>query len=170
MRKLSLVQFFSLAIVLGIAARGAAGAVGAGSKYQTLVVDRFTIQEGVAFPADYLATMQEEILTHLQKSGRFTEVLRKGEKPSDPNAPVLVLSGSVIEFHPGSRAKRYVLGPGFGKTKVVAHIRFFDRADGHVVLEKNVDGKVIIGFIGGASSGATNGLAKEIAKDAKKKL
>jgi hypothetical protein len=34
-------------------------------------------------------------------------------------------------------------------------------------FEKDVDGKVIMGLFGGDSKGATDGLAKEVAKDAR---
>src|SRR5262249_22747873 len=98
----------------------------------------------------------------------FTEVLRPGEKPSDPNAKVVYLDGIVTEFHPGSRMLRYMVGPVVGKTKIVAHIRLSDPVSEETFLEKYVDGKVIGGFIGGESIGATRGLAKEVAKDAHK--
>jgi hypothetical protein len=137
-------------------------------KSQVLIVDLFTVQEGVDFPLDYLATMQEEVMTHIQKKNIFKEVLRPGEKPSDSAAQQVRLGGVVTQFQPGSRIKRYVLGPGFGKTKIVAQIRFTDGTSGNVLYEKTVDGKVIIGFIGGESIGATRGLAKEVASDAEK--
>jgi hypothetical protein len=138
------------------------------NRYHVIVVELFTVQDGVDFPLDYLATMQEELMTQVKKDKVFTEVLRPGEKPSDPKAPIIQLDGVVTEFHPGSRTKRYVLGPGFGKTKIVAHIRFWDPASDSTFLEKFVDGKVIMGFIGGESIGATRGLAKEVSKDARK--
>ena len=53
---------------------------------------------------------------------------------------------------------------------MVAHVQFIDVATGSVVFEKDVDGTVWIGLFGGDSSGATRGLAKEVAKIAKKQL
>jgi hypothetical protein len=61
-----------------------------------------------------------------------------------------------------------MVGFGAGKTKIVAHVKFVDAATGNVQLEKNVDGKVWIGFMGGESIGATKGLAKDVAKLARK--
>ena len=58
-----------------------------------------------------------------------------------------------------------MIGPGVGKTKIVAHIRLYDPSADKTFLEKYVDGKVIMGFIGGESIGATRGLAKEVAND-----
>jgi hypothetical protein len=143
--------------------------VTAANKYGVVVVEPFTIAEGVAFTPDWLATLQEEVVQQMQKSGGFKETLRAGEKASNASEPILQLSGVVTEYQAGSRTKRYVLGPMFGKTKIVAHVKFMEPT-GKVVLEKDVDGKVIIGFIGGDSIGATRGLAKEIVELAKNKL
>jgi maltose-binding protein MalE len=46
----------------------------------------------------------------------------------------------------------------------------YDAATGNVLFEKDVEGKVIIGLMGGDSAGATRGLAKEVAKVTKKKF
>jgi hypothetical protein len=139
------------------------------NEYHVLMVDLFTVQNGVDFPLDYLATMQEELMVQVKKKNPgFTEILRPGEKPSDPKAKMVYLDGIVTEFHPGSRMMRYMIGPGFGKTKIVAHVKLYDPSTDKTFLEKYVDGKVIMGFIGGESIGATRGLAKEVAKDTHK--
>jgi len=39
-----------------------------------------------------------------------------------------------------------------------------------VLLDRKVDGKVVMGVMGGKSEGATNGLAKEVAKVTKEKF
>jgi hypothetical protein len=141
------------------------------TQYHVLMVNLFTVQNGVDFPLDYLATMQEELMVQVKKKNPiFTEVLRPGEKPTDPDAKIVYLDGIVTEFHPGSRTLRYVIGPGVGKTKIVAHVRLYDPSADKTFLEKFVDGKVIMGFIGGESIGATRGLAKEVAKDTHKLL
>jgi hypothetical protein len=163
-----MVYIGTVALALATIARGVDSAKA--HKQQVLVIEQFTVQDGVNFPIDWLATLQEELLQQMQKATVFKEVLRPGEKPSDADAPTLQLTGKVINFNAGSRAKRYVLGPGFGKTKIVAHIQFLEQSSGKIIFETNVDGRVFIGFIGGDSIGATRGLAKEVAGDAKKKL
>jgi curli biogenesis system outer membrane secretion channel CsgG len=139
-------------------------------KYNTVEVVRFDTKEGVDFPPDFSVRLNEELVTELQKSKRFAEVLREGEAPKEEGAPALKLVGTVTEFKKGSQMKRYLIGFGAGKTKIVAAIKFVDRATGDVVYEDDVDGKVIMGFAGGESAGATHGLAAEVAKVAKKKL
>jgi hypothetical protein len=150
-------------------------------KYQRLEVDDFTVQEGIDFPADGLGVLRAEIVQELVHLRRFKQVSDKraaqpasetktetAEPQANTPEPTLRLVGTITKYKPGSRAKRYLIGFGAGATKVVAHIKFVDAATGNVLFEKDVDGKVIIGFFGGESSGATRGLAKEVAKVAKK--
>jgi len=138
--------------------------------YQNIEVTRYAIQEGVEFPADWLLTMVEETVKRLQETKKFGEVLREGETPNAPNAPTLQLGGTVIHYDKGNRAMRYIVGFGAGKTKVVAHIKITDKSTGELIFEDDVDGKVIMGGMGGDSLGATEGLAKEVAKKIKKEF
>jgi hypothetical protein len=80
------------------------------------------------------------------------------------------LSTEQYKNNKGNSAKQCLLGFGAATTKVVAHVKFIDATTGNVLFEKDVDGKVIIGLMGGDSNGATRGLAKEVAKVAKKKF
>lgn len=137
------------------------------SKYEAIQVMRFTVEPGSDLPQDYFATMMEELVTQLNRTHRFQQVLRDGETPAEP-AQTIQLQGTVTRFNKGNRAVRYMVGFGAGKTKIVAHVKFIDSATGAVQLEKDVDGKVWIGFMGGESMGATKGLAKDVAKVAKK--
>lgn len=59
---------------------------------------------------------------------------------------------------------------GTGRTKVVADFKFIDKATGEILYQGSVDGKVIIGFFGGESLGATRDLSKELAKLTKQKF
>lgn len=139
-------------------------------KYETVEVATFDTKEGIAFPPDFSVRLNEELVMELQKSKRFAEVLREGEAPREEGAPALKLVGTITEFKKGSQMKRYLIGFGAGKTKIVASIKFVDRTTGDVVFEDQVDGKVIMGLAGGESMGAAHGLAKEVAKVAKQKL
>jgi hypothetical protein len=139
-------------------------------RYASVQVAPFDTKEGVAFPPDFSVRLTEELLKELAGSERFTEVLREGESPSEEAAPRVKLAGTVTEFKKGSQMKRYMIGFGAGKTKIKATVRFTDAASGDVVFEKDVDGKVIMGFAGGDSMGAAHGLAKEVAKVAKEKV
>lgn len=158
---------------------------------QTIEVQKFDIKQGVEFPATSVDVMMAEIVDELKKTNTFGLVFMdtpiepaktdktEGEvKPAqtiEPTPPIqkaepnFVLSGTITKYEPGNRAARYIGGIfGAGKTKVVAQVKVIDKSTGKVVLEKTVDGKVIIGVFGGDSNGATRGLAKEVASVTKK--
>jgi hypothetical protein len=138
--------------------------------YRVIEVQRFAISPGLDFPQDYLVALMEDVVEQLGKSKRFQQVLRQGETPAQANAPALKLTGTITKFKKGNRALRYAVGFGAGKTSVKANVQFIDQATGEVLFQKDVDGKVWIGFMGGESSGATRGLAKEVAKVAKNRF
>jgi hypothetical protein len=139
-------------------------------KYKGIEVVRFEVKEGVQIPQDYLITLTEELVKQVTETKRFSDVMREGESPKDASASSLKLVGTVTEFKAGSRAKRYLIGFGAGKTTIKAHVKFLDRATGEVLFEADVDGKVVMGMMGGDSVGATRGLAKEVAKVATKQF
>jgi hypothetical protein len=111
-----------------------------------------------------------ELVAQFQETGKFKQVSREGESQGAADVSAIRLTGVVTEFKAGNRATRYVIGFGTGKTKVVADFKFIDKATGEVLYQGSVDGKVIIGFFGGESLGATRGLAKELAKAPKQKF
>jgi hypothetical protein len=86
-----------------------------------------------------------------------------------PADNVLYVTGLITQYKQGNRAARYVIGLGAGRAKLKAHIKVAD-SKGNVLLEKDVDGNVVIGLFGGNSNGITRGLARELAKDMVKKF
>ena len=140
-----------------------------GNKYQYVQINRFAVEQGLDFPPDYQLTIDEDLNKELWKIKGMKQVLREGE-PLPQSEPVLVVTGTITKFKKGNQAARYLVGFGAGATVIGAHIKCFDAATKEVVLERDVDGKVIMGMMGGKSEGANNGLAKEVAKDIKEKL
>ncbi len=139
------------------------------AKSGPLEIQQFTVPPDLQLPEDFRAALAINLVSRIQETGHFERVYESGSSGSEGTATVR-LTGEITEFKKGSRAKRYFIGPGFGKTILKAHVRFIDVASGKVLLEHDVDGKVIIGIGGGDSKGATNGLAKEVAKIAKNGL
>jgi hypothetical protein len=138
--------------------------------YQNLVVQAFAAPDSGDFPADFAAALQTNIVKHLQDTNRFNKVtfLEKGQPvPADAD---LILTGKIVKFNAGSRATRYMVGFGAGATKIKADVTFTDPVANKVILEQEVHGSVAIGVLGGDSKGATNGLAKDLAGEVKKKL
>jgi len=173
---LTFVALLGLSTILVLASPAARAQKNNKNQYHYIEVVRFDIKEGVEFPPDYLIATTENTVKKLQKTRKFKEVLRQGETPTEANADVLRLTGTVTEFRKGSRAKRSLLGTaaglsGLGKTKVVVHINFLDGATGRVLAEKDVQGVVIGGDLFSEDSlHATDSLANEIAKTVKKQF
>ena len=179
---------FSLICLCGPILAIAQDSISKKGEYLHIIVETFD-NSGTEFPDTTLKVMTAEIVEELTKIKKFksvslaansmTEVdVTPVEKISNSNqieslqpppTSVLKLVGTISKFEKGNRTKRYLIGFGAGKTKVVAHIKFIDSA-GTVIYEKDVDGSVVIGFFGGSSNNATRGLAKEIAKTAKKRF
>lgn len=163
----------SCVIILLIAAAGAgmkAQQPPPKGHYKSIGVSQFTAEQGAKIPPDFLVAIANELTEQLRKTKKFELVFLEASNPARVPEPALVLTGIVSEYRAGSRAMRYLVGFGAGKTKVVADVKLTDRKTGQVVLEDKVDGKVVIGVLGGDSMGAAKGLAKEVAKVAKKNL
>ena len=138
-------------------------------KYQYVQVNRFDVRQGVDFPPDYKLTIDEDLNNELGKIKRMKQVLREGE-PLPQAEPVLLITGTITKYKKGNQATRYLVGFGAGATVIGAHIKCYDAATKELLFEHDVDGKVIMGIMGGKSEGANNGLAKEIAKNIKQRF
>ncbi len=168
--------FFPIAVVASVifaftasaAAQKTSGSAGE-KKYQYVQANRFDLQQGVDLPPDYLLTIDEDLIKELGKIKGMKQVLREGE-PLPQGEPVLLVTGTITKYKKGNQATRYLVGFGAGSTVIDAHFKCYDAATKELLLESDVDGKVIMGLMGGKSEGANNGLAKEIAKDIKKKF
>ena len=137
-------------------------------KYQAIEVAPFTAQEGVQVPAEVLKSLEADTLSELRKTNKFKLVA--AETSAAAPDPTVRVSGTVTKYKAGSRAKRYLVGFGAGKSKVVARVRFTDKASGQVLHEEDVDGDVVMGLFGGDSGGATREVGKAVAKAARKKF
>lgn len=137
--------------------------------YKHLSVQALEVPDQTDFPPDFAEALRHNIARHLQDTKRFDTVsfVDKGQQPSSDSD--LILSGKIVRFDKGSRMGRYLL-PGAGTTRIRAIMTFVDPATSKTVLEREVSGKVVIGVFGGDSKGATNGLAKDLAKAVKKEL
>jgi hypothetical protein len=139
---------------------------GTDKKYAYVQVNRFDVQQGINFPPDYQLTIVEDMNTELAKIKGMKQVLREGETLPE-GQPVLIVTGTITKYTKGNQAARYLVGFGAGSTVIHAHIKCYDAITKEMLFERDVDGKVIMGLMGGKSEGANNGLAKEIAKDIK---
>lgn len=173
MKKLKLKLIGWLIIALCVCVNVSAQNTGKGTdknKYQKIEVVKFDIKESVEkFTDESLNVMMAEIVNELKKLNKFKEVAMErantenGQTEATAEETTLRLVGTVTEFKEGNRAARYLIGFGAGRAKVKARIKILDSA-GTVLLERDVDGNVVMGAFGGSGSAVTRGLAKEIGK------
>jgi len=135
--------------------------------YQNIVIEKFTIRDGVEFPADKIDGLAKSLVGTLTRSNRFNTV-EMADSAAPSEAPALKISGEVIKYVKGNRAARYVIGLGVGATKIIADIKFIDVQTGAVVYQQTVDGDVTWGLFGGDSDDAKSGVADEIIRVMKK--
>ena len=138
------------------------------NRYENIEVAPFDVRRGIDFPDEYMREMMAGVVKDLRRVGKFKRVIAEGEAQQDGNAPTVQLVGTVIKFKRGNRVKRFVALGLAGDRKVVAHIKFIDKASGKVLVEADVDGMVYTGLLGGSPKGAPSGVGKDVAKIAKK--
>jgi len=136
-------------------------------KYHFVQVDRFTVKDGVDFPAEYLSNLQKEIAELLTDAKLFQEVVEPGQKPASLDAPLLRLAGSIDNYQPGSRAKRYFGFGGAGASEIDAQIVFLDASIGQSVVVSDIRGLLTSGVFGGSEDKVTQELARVIVTHAK---
>lgn len=146
--------------------------------YDKIEVEKFTIRQGVEFPADKIDPLAEIIIHELREVPAFGQVSLVGADTTTATATTttetatevstLKISGEVVKFDKGNRAMRYVVGMGTGKTKIIVNVKFIDAKTGAVVLEQIVDGDISKGIFGGNNADARSEVADEIVKIAKK--
>ncbi len=110
--------------------------------------------------------MVADIIREVRRVSKSVEIVREGE-PLPENRPILRISGAVIEFKPGSRAKRYLIGFGAGSTVVKAQVKFIDAASNRLIMDRAVSGITWMGIAGGSSDSAGDRLGKKVAGLAK---
>ena len=85
--------------------------------------------------AEMPSFIQGELVRRLRESGLFTRIVNANETDYTPGAEkTLMLEGEITRLAPGSRALRYFVGFGAGRSKTQAETRFVDAQSGQPVL------------------------------------
>jgi curli biogenesis system outer membrane secretion channel CsgG len=142
---------------------------GTSGPYDVVEIEEFTVRDGVEFPAEDVQKLAQALVNNFNQSRRFSRVFLSSD--TQESAPVrrVRISGEIIKYDKGSRAKRYLVGFGTGKTKIIADVKLIDVESGDVVLQHTVDGVVSMGILGGGSDDAKGGLASALIKTMTKK-
>jgi Domain of unknown function (DUF4410) len=132
-------------------------------KYHSIQIEPFEVQQGVELPAEFLATLPPHVVQQLKDSHKFQEVLAPGDKPSQPDAPVLRLTGKVTGYDEGSRGKRYLAGGfGAGNARLFLTLKYLDRDSGQIVYQEKVVGTLAGGLFGGGENKVVDEVARSV--------
>jgi hypothetical protein len=113
----------------------------------------------VWIPTEFRAAIYEYLVTRVRESGKFQQVFRSGDHMAASVRDLVTLHTTVEKFKQGSQMQREITTV-LGSTNVGVDAWVTDR-DGRVFLSDRVQGKV---RFFGENLGATNDLAKRIAK------
>jgi hypothetical protein len=94
----------------------------------------------IKLPAEFRVALYENLVRQLEKQGGFQHVYRDGDRDAKSAPDLVVLYSSVRGFNAGSERARQVTTV-FGATSITIHCRFTN-ADGKLLLERDVKGKV----------------------------
>lgn len=119
----------------------------------------------VLIPMEFRVAIYESLLDRVRQSAKFKQVYRSGDRQADGVQDLVTLKTKIEKFQEGSQTKREVTTVS-GATKVDVSATVVAK-DGRVLLEQNLTGKV---RFFGENLGATNDLAKRIAKLLREKL
>ena len=149
-----------LAVVLLIATLAISAAAADTSKISTSALQVAGVQAegGVQLPLEFRLALYENMISQIQKTGRFPHVYRDGEKLADA-ANTVTLRSTVTGFKEGSARMRQVTTVA-GSTKIKVQVEFVDGA-GKVLLTREVDGNV---YFMGENLRATYNFSKAVAK------
>ncbi len=110
--------------------------------YSVVIVREFKVTEPELndaedrkLAAEMPSFIQGELVRRLRESGLFTRIVNANETDYTPGAEkTLMLEGEITRLAPGSRALRYFVGFGAGRSKTQAETRFVDAQSGQPVL------------------------------------
>jgi Domain of unknown function (DUF4410) len=97
----------------------------------SIVVHTFTVPPGLPWPYDMKQMAAQTVAELQRKDGKRFDVA--GEAPA-AQVKTYTLDGQVTEWHPGNRAKRWVVGMGSGRETAKIHYWLTD-ASGKKVFD-----------------------------------
>jgi hypothetical protein len=163
------ILFFAISVSMLFAAVAFGQAPAAKTPYKAIEIEKFTVRQGVEFADKDVDELMKATVANFLASKRFDAVSMSGEATTSEASPKLKLTGEITKYVKGSRAARYLVGMGAGKTKIMADVKLTDVATGEVVFNQVVDGDVTWGLFGGSSDSAKAGVADEIIREMKKR-
>jgi hypothetical protein len=133
--------FACLLVVASLACSRLHAQAKATGKIETSALKVEMIQsDEIKLPAEFQVAIYENLIQQLGKKASFLHVYRDGDRDAANVPNLVVLHATVSGFKKGSEEMRQVTTVA-GATSITIHCRF-TKADGKVLLEKDVNGKV----------------------------
>jgi hypothetical protein len=142
---LSVVLTLILACSFSVAA-GTAAAAGSDDAKTTQKLSASAIQiqpidpGDVPIPPDFRVAVYENLITQIQKTGKFQHVYRSGDKDAASAPDLVTLTMVTQSFNKGSQKKREVTTVA-GSSQITLKVHITDHA-GKTVVDRDVQGKV----------------------------
>jgi hypothetical protein len=133
--------------------------------FQTVEVLSFTSNVDSEKANQVLGQLPDEIVNELRdatRKGSNQRLFSAVTRSADQTQNVLSITGRLLSFEEGSRAKRYLIGLGAGKAYASVECTFIDKSTGRDIAVATFDGELSGGFFGGSSGGAAEGVVKAI--------
>jgi hypothetical protein len=133
------------------------------SSYEVLEICDFKNNAGAKVPAQVSQRVPDELAEKVAALNLFGSVNRvpvvTGE---DPQSKILCLEGTIVEYDPGSRGKRWFAGfTGWGKGFITVQLTAVEKASKSEVFKGNIGSELSGGFFGGSFDGAIEKLVDE---------
>jgi hypothetical protein len=128
-------------------------------KYKILEVPDLTGSDQI--PEELKKDVPNMVVQELQRENLFARIERSSTGTGDS---VVLLSGRVVHYNPGSRGMRYLTGPiwGVGKGSIIVNVKFVDKVSGKELGDSNFEGEIKGGIFGGGIDETHYKIAEEI--------
>ena len=119
--------------------------------YPVLEITDFKNNVGPQVPTELLQRLPNAIAEKVTALNLFQAVNRVPVATEGaPETRTLVLEGAIIEYEPGSRALRYIIGFGAGKAFATVQLTAIDKATKEEIYKGNIGGELTMGIFGGS--------------------
>ena len=134
--------------------------------YPVLEITDFQNNAGPQVPAELLQRLPDGIAEKVTALNLFQAVNRIPVVTEEkPEAKTLVLKGTIIEYDPGSRGKRWLAGfTGYGKAFTTFQLVAIDKVEKDEIFKGNIGGELSGGFFGGSFNEVIEKLVDECVK------
>ena len=102
--------------------------------------------------------IRSDIIKEVSALRRFQSVTRQ----TDETEGVLLLKSTILSYEKGSRAKRYLIGFGTGKSYLTMRCTMINKATGEKIFEGDFEGEMMGGLFGGSSRSTENAVVDEL--------